>query len=314
MNKQFASDVLIGLTADKKYLSSKYFYNRRGNELFQQIMQLEEYYLTRAEYQIFDAHKTTIRELFASAGKFRLIELGVGDGFKTKLLLRDMVASACDFDYVPVDISQNALNQLATTLAREIPTLNMSPTQGDYFQILSDLKQDTTVRHVVLFVGSTIGNFTESHCHQFLQSMTANLNTGDMALIGFDLKKNPEKIIAAYNDKQGVTREFNLNLLRRINDELGASFDLEQFIHYPTYNPVTGMAESHLLSVSEQAVHIAQLNKTVNFEQWEPIHLEVSRKFSESELENLATLHACEQVAHLKDKNGHFVDAIWQIR
>jgi dimethylhistidine N-methyltransferase len=314
MNNQFASDVLEGLTADQKHLSSKYFYNQRGDELFQQIMQLEEYYLTRAEYEILETYRQQIYELCSDGGRFRMIELGAGDGLKTKILLRYFLSQGCDFEYVPVDISANVLEMLQTSLEEEFPTLNISPVCGDYFKVLGDLKEEHVEKSVVLFLGSNIGNFTEKDRNDFLSSMASNLKREDVVLIGFDLKKNPQVIRNAYDDRKGVTRDFNLNILQRMNDELDAKFDLNEFIHYPTYNPVSGKAESHLLSRSKQSVSIGLLKTTIEFDEWEPIHLEISRKFSPKELLEMSNKHAFKTVEHLTDTNKNYIDVLWQLQ
>jgi len=314
MNNQFARDVLEGLTASHKHLSSKYFYNQRGDELFQQIMELEEYYLTRAEYEVLETYRQQIYELCSDGGKFRVIELGAGDGLKTKILLRHFLSQGCEFEYVPVDISSNVLETLESSLKTEFPSLNISPICGDYFKVLGDLKEHHIEKSVVLFLGSNIGNFSERDRDDFLFSMAGNLKKEDVVLIGFDLKKNPQVIHNAYDDKKGVTRAFNLNILQRMNDELGANFNINEFIHYPTYNPVSGKAESHLLSKSKQSVMIEQLNATIEFEEWEPIHLEISRKFSPQELSEMADKYSFKTVEHLTDKKKNFIDVLWQLQ
>lgn len=314
MNEQFASDVLEGLTAPNKHLSSKYFYNQHGDELFQQIMELDEYYLTRAEYEVLETYKEQIQDLCADGGKFRLIELGAGDGLKTKILLRYFLSQGSDFEYIPVDISPNVLESLELSLKSEFPTLNISPLCGDYFKILADLKEDHPEKSVVLFLGSNIGNFSEADRNSFLSSMSHNLKKEDVVLIGFDLKKNPQIILNAYDDMKGVTRDFNLNVLQRMNDELGANFDLDTFMHYPTYNPVSGKAESHLLSKIKQSVVIAQLETTIDFEEWEAIHLEISRKFSTKELIDMAHQHSFKTINHLTDRKRNFIDVLWQLQ
>ena len=314
MNNQFARDVLEGLTSPQKHLSSKYFYNQRGDELFQQIMELDEYYLTRAEYEVLETYRQQIYELCSDGGKFRLIELGAGDGLKTKILLRHFLSQGCEFEYVPVDISANVLETLEASLKAEFQSLNISPVCGDYFKVLCDLKEDHIEKSVVLFLGSNIGNFSEKDRNDFLSSMASSLKKEDVVLIGFDLKKDPQVIRDAYDDKKGVTRDFNLNILQRMNDELGANFDLNEFVHYPTYNPVSGKAESHLLSKSKQSVRIDQLDSIIEFEEWEPIHLEISRKFSPKELLEMADKHSFKTIEHLTDKNKNFIDVLWQLQ
>jgi len=314
MDNQFAADVREGLTAINKHISSKYFYDRRGDELFQQIMGLEEYYPTRSEYEILDTYKERIHHICSCDGKFRLIELGAGDGYKTKVLLRYFLKQGSEFEYVPVDISPNALSLLENTFLEEFPTLNISPVCGDYFRVLEDLKENSNMKSTVLFLGSNIGNFSEVDRNSFLSSMAKNLKRDDVVLIGFDLKKDPNIILSAYNDMHGVTRDFNLNLLHRMNNQLGANFDVNEFIHYPTYNPISGKAESHLLSKIEQTVAFKKLDLVIEFQKWEPIHLEISRKFSSLELDDMAELNSFEPIDHLSDSNDYFMDVLWRVR
>lgn len=314
MNKQFAQDVMSGLSSQPKFLSSKYFYNKKGDVLFQKIMELDEYYLTRSEFEILDTHKQEILETIGSGTKFQLIELGAGDGLKTKILLKHFLDKEANFEYVPVDISANALNGLEHSVTNELPGLQIKIVVGDYFEILKDITTDKTVKNVVLFLGSNIGNFSEEEISVFLQSTAKSLNSGDLVLIGFDLKKDPSKILLAYDDSQGVTREFNLNLLDRINGELGGDFDKDKFMHYPTYNPETGKAESFILSKIDQVVTIRELDTQFHFDEWEPIHLEISRKFTKKELNKLAENAGFIAMSNLTDREGNFVDAIWKLR
>ena len=314
MSNQFARDVLEGFAAPNKHLSSKYFYNQRGDELFQEIMKLEEYYLTRAEYEILETYQEQISALCAGGGKFRLLELGAGNGLKTKILLQHFLSRGSTFEYVPVDISSNVLNNLVASFKGKFPTLNISPICGDYLKALADLKEDGTEKNVVLFLGANIGNFSETGRSSFLSSMADSLKKEDVVLIGFDLKKDPKIIRDAYDDRKGFTRDFNLNVLQRMNDELGANFDLDKFIHYPTYDPVSGKAESYLLSKTKQSITIAKLNAVINFEEWEPIHFEISRKFSPKEIRIMADKYSFKTVAHLSDKGKNFIDALWQLQ
>lgn len=314
MNEQFAQDVLSGLSSKPKFLSSKYFYDQKGDKLFQKIMKLDEYYLTRSEFEILDTHTQEILEVIGKDIQFRLLELGAGDGFKTKVLLKHFLDKGLNFEYVPVDISANALNGLKSEVNLQLPNLPIRTVVGDYFEILSDIALDKSKKNVVLFLGSNIGNFSEDEIHVFLRSMSKSLNSGDLVLIGFDLKKDPNKILCAYNDSEGITREFNLNLLDRINRELGADFDRDKFIHYPSYNPETGKAESFIISRENQLVSIQSLNRKFEFEEWETIHLEISRKYTEKELRLYAIKAGFKPIANLKDSQGNFVDAIWQLQ
>ncbi|MEQ6119239.1 L-histidine N(alpha)-methyltransferase [Reichenbachiella sp. MALMAid0571] len=310
-NKEFLADVLSGLSAEPKTLSSKYFYDKKGDELFQQIMDLEEYYLTKAEYEIFKTYKSKILDIFTSGTKeFRLIEFGAGDGYKTKVLLEHFIESETTFEYKPIDISQNAIDKLKTDLNGNIPKLNITAEQGDYFQVLKRLPKINHKKNVILFLGSNIGNFTLPEVESFLIAIRNKIFKNDLLFLGLDLKKNPDKILRAYNDSDGVTRDFNLNLLSRINRELNANFDIDTFEHYAAYNPVNGECISTLISTKQQEVTVD--NQKFFFEQWEPIHTEISRKFSLKQIEKLAAKCGFTIEKNLIDKNEYFVDSIWK--
>lgn len=311
-NKQFLADVTEGLSADTKHISSKYFYDKKGDAIFQQIMHMDEYYLTDAELDIFQTHKCEIANIFSPEKEpFNLIEFGAGDGMKTKVLLKELLNHEIPFDYVPIDISQNALDQLNQSLTKEMPDLSFKGIQGDYFEVLNKLKESNDRKNVVLFLGSNIGNFTNKEALSFSSNISDKLNPGDLLFIGVDLKKDPKKILLAYNDPNGITAEFNYNLLRRINRELGGNFDIEQFEHHPTYDPVTGECKSTLLSKKEQEVKID--GQTFHFAKWEPIHTEISRKYSVKQLHQLANKAGFEVKKDLFDSNKYFVDSIWEI-
>ena len=314
LNKDFAEDVLSGLSASPKFLSSRYFYDENGDRLFQQIMELPEYYLTRCEYEILNSEKEAIRQLFSNDGRpFQLIEFGAGDGYKTKVLLQHFAHKGAQFKYVPIDISQNVLDQLSEDLAQSLPDLAVSPRQGEYFKALEEIENGGKTRKVVLFLGSNIGNFKPEEAHDFLRTMAQSLHKGDLLFIGFDLKKDPEVILNAYNDSSGVTRAFNLNLLQRMNRELGANFDVANFKHFPIYDPSTGETKSYLASKKDQGVYIEALDKTFHFSAWEPIFMEVSRKYYIAEIEQMAVKAGFRMVKNFYDQKQYFVDSVWEV-
>jgi dimethylhistidine N-methyltransferase len=311
-NKTFAEDVFKGLSSRPKFLSSKYFYNERGDELFQAIMNLEEYYLTRSEYNIFEHSKEEIASSFAAGRQpFNIIELGAGDGYKTKVLLKYFLEQHLNFKYMPIDISANVLETLKSDLEENFNGLNVQPYQGDYFDALKDLNYQEDTRKIVLFLGSNIGNFKDLDVIEFLKNLSKHLTDDDKVFIGFDLKKDPHIIRDAYNDKSGITKAFNLNLLQRINDELGGDFNLEKFIHYPVYDPLTGQAKSYLVSTVEQKVTIDALNKSFSFKQWEPIFMEVSQKYNMGDIEKIAFLSGFKIEKNFFDDKKYFVDSLW---
>ncbi len=306
---QFAKDVLDGLSANPKELSSKYFYDQKGDKLFQQIMALEEYYLTRTEYSILKDNKDSILKAFREGvSKFNLIEFGAGDGYKTKVLLRHFVKERADFTYMPIDISGNVLKILETALHEELPDLQVKGLQNEYFKALDQL-HDSPDRNVVLFLGSNIGNFTGDEAVQFLTHLNDSLKPGDLLFIGFDLKKDPNVILDAYNDRSGVTRAFNLNLLARINQELGGNFNIDKFRHHPIYNPMTGTTSSFLVSTEKQTVEI--MDTAIQFGAWEAIHMEISQKYDQQMIEKIATDSGFEIVGSFKDESNYFLNAVW---
>ncbi|MDC6365769.1 MULTISPECIES: L-histidine N(alpha)-methyltransferase [Flavobacteriaceae] len=284
----FEQEVYEGLTAYPKYLSSKYFYDEVGDKLFQDIMAMPEYYLTDCEFNILQKHKEDIVQLFAKNGPFSLFELGAGDGKKTKILLQHLVEQQLSFDYRPIDISQNALDNLETTITQEIPAVEVNPIQGTYFNTLRDINKINEKRKVILFLGSNIGNLLHEKAVEFLRNLQDSINEQDYIFIGFDMKKNPQTILDAYNDKTGITEAFNKNVLTRINKEIGGNFDLDKFLHWEVYDPETGTAKSYLVSKEDQKVSISSLELEVTFKRWETIHTEISQKYDDEVVEWLA--------------------------
>lgn len=309
----FAKDIKEGLSQKPKQLSSKYFYNAIGDMLFQKIMELDEYYLTRSEFEILDEQKDEILMSFLGNDvSFRLVELGAGDGTKTKLLLESFCDKEVDFAYSPIDISESVLVKLEEDLKKELPSLRVEPIQGDYFIALQELKRNHDLKEVVLFLGSTIGNFDPDQGIEFLKKLGNDLTSGDLLFIGFDLKKDPDLILNAYNDAQGITAEFNLNLLDRINNELGGNFDRDAFKHYPTYDPMSGETKSYLISKKTQSVYIEEIDEAVDFAENEAIFMEISQKYSMEMIEECARLAGFKIVQKFLDRKEFFVDVLWE--
>ncbi|MEO9485686.1 MAG: L-histidine N(alpha)-methyltransferase [Ekhidna sp.] len=304
----FEEDILNGLKARNKFLSSKYFYDARGDELFQQIMHLDEYYLTRKELEIFNTHKDAILHAIDDGEAFRIIELGAGDGLKTTVLLKYFLEKGVEFTYTPVDISGNVLEILEQNLQAEMPGLRIESYVGDYFDALAEISESPE-KDIVFFLGSTIGNFSQGEAEGFLTKLQNFLKPGDLLFMGVDLKKDPAIILNAYNDSQGVTREFNINLLDRINAELGADFDREEFQHYPYYNPHTGECRSYLISTSEQDVVVGGEN--IHFRAWEAIFMEISKKYDEVQLAELADKSGFSSIDAFHDTERWFADLLW---
>ena len=306
----FLKDVANGLTASPKFLLSKYFYDDEGSRIFQQIMEMPEYYLTNCELEILTHQSSAINKAINFSRPFHLIELGAGDGVKTKALLKYLTGANVDFSYVPVDISEEAMNQLKIKMQQAIPELKMAGIVGDYFNVLNGRDADPTPK-LLLFLGSNIGNYHKNDAIELLRLFNSFMNTGDKLLVGFDLKKNPRTILDAYSDQAGITRSFNLNLLKRINRELGGTFDLDFFDFYSYYNPETGDVKSFLVSLKKQVVAIQKSGQVFDFEKDELIYTELSKKYSLQEIKNLGASAGFDLAEHFIDSKGYFSDSLF---
>jgi dimethylhistidine N-methyltransferase len=276
----FREDVIAGLSQPQKAVPPKYFYDARGSRLFEAICRLKEYYPTRSELALTRRHLAAIAR-FAGDG-CELIEYGSGASVKTRLLLRRLRPAA----YVPVDISETALRAAAARLGREFPWLDVVAVAGDFSRPLNIPMAHARGRRVVYFPGSTIGNLTPGEAHAFLRMTRGQVGRGGAMLVGVDLKKDANVLHAAYNDARGVTAAFNLNLLARINRELGGDFKLRRFRHYAFYNAALGRIEMHLVSLAPQTVNVG--DHRFAFEAGESIHTENSYKYSVEGFRELA--------------------------
>lgn len=304
-------EVEKGLSAPQKAIPSRFFYDTQGDKIFQAIMRLPEYYLTKSEYEVFATQTPEIlKKLNLDKKPFDLIEFGAGDGFKTKILIQNLIKEKTNFKYIPIDISNDVLQTLQSAFLKKFPDLEMVPYNGEYFDALQKIGVESKNPKVVLFLGSSIGNFNQDRTNRFLKSLYQFLNKDDHVIIGFDLKKNPYTILKAYNDSQGVTRAFNMNLLMRINRELDADFNLENFEHYPTYDPITGFAKSFLVSTIKQTVTIKAIGKSFDFEAGETIHTELSRKFTVDQINSLFENFSFEILDHFFDCKHYYSVAL----
>ena len=311
-SNQFLKEVLKGLTSEEKYLSSKYFYDESGDKLFQQIMACPEYYLTRCEMEIFTNYTKEIASTFTeNLSEFDIVELGAGDATKSIHLLKELVSQEINFTYYPVDISKNVIRMLHQQLPKEIPTLRLQGLNGEYFDMLEKVKTLSTKFKAVLFLGGNIGNIPLEMVTSFCKELRSHLSKGDIVLIGFDLKKDPQLILDAYNDASGYTRDFNLNLLQRINDELGANFNIDNFKHFPTYDPSTGTCKSYLVSTCNQKVQVQ--DQVIRFAEGETIHTEISQKYSIRQIEELSKNAGFIPITNIYDSKKWFVDAVWKV-
>lgn len=309
----FEEDVYQGLTTFPKYLYSKYIYDKKGDKLFQDIMALPGYYLTNCEYNILEKHTAEISEAFQSPGGFDLIELGAGDGKKTKVLLRHLVAQKTDFSYLPVDISLNVLEELKASLKEELPEFQMEIQQGTYLKTLEELSNFGSRKKVIMMLGSNIGNLLHKDAIKFMKNIAGAMNSEDMLFMGFDQKKHPQTILNAYNDPQGVTEAFNKNLLVRINSELNGNFDVDSFLHWETYDPETGTARSFLVSKEDQKVVVENLGLEVHFEAWETIHTEISQKYDDAVVNWLALEAGLKVDRTFTDSKNYYKNYIFKV-
>lgn len=308
---QFYDDVIAGLIADPKRLSSKYFYDANGDKLFQDLMACPEYYPTKCELEIFSEKTAKVcKALIAGGDAFDLIELGAGDAMKSTYLLQYLLEQKIDFTYMPIDISDNVISYLNITLPVTLPGLKINGLNGEYFNMLEKAASASEKRKVVLFLGSNIGNMPVERAIDFCTELRSHLSKGDMVLIGIDLKKNPKTVLAAYNDKGGITKKFNLNLLERINRELNADFNLAKFDHYPTYDPESGACKSYLVSLEDQEVTINGKEK-VKFLKDEYIYMEISQKFTVLQTEQMAAKAGFKATDRFFDSKKWFLDAVW---
>jgi dimethylhistidine N-methyltransferase len=273
-------DVIAGLSLPQKSLPPKYFYDAAGSRLFERICRLPEYYLTRAELAL---TRKNIASIARFAGKgCELIEYGSGASHKSRLLIRALRPAA----YLPIDISEAVLRRAAQKLAREFAWLKIMPLAADFSRPLHIPAARAAARRVIYFPGSTIGNLTPDEAHAFLRMTRGQVGPRGAMLVGVDLKKDPVVLHAAYNDSREVTAAFNLNLLARINRELGADFSLRRWRHYAFYNAPLGRVEMHLASLERQLVNLG--NYRFAFARGETIHTENSYKYSVEEFRTLA--------------------------
>jgi len=297
----FLRAVARGLARKRKSIPCKFFYDEHGSRLFNQICELEEYYPTTTEIAILEEHVGEIAELVGRSA--HLVELGSGASVKIRILLNALTDLA---QYTAVDISRDHLIESASALARDYPNLDVAAVCADYtkeFQVENPMRKKAR-RNVAFFPGSTIGNFTPNEARKFLFKLSKSLGKDSGLLVGVDLKKDASIIYAAYNDAAGVTSEFNLNLLTRINRELNANFDLTAFRHEASYTKRTGRLRMELVSLKKQIVRID--NQDFDFVKGETIHTENSYKYSISDFRNLCSTVGYTPVACWTDSNSLF--------
>lgn len=288
VNNHGNNDVVQGLSKYPKSIPAKYFYDDRGSELFEQICELPEYYPTRTETAILETYAPEIATL---TGSCELVELGSGSAIKTRILLDAYQNLKYPLRYVPIDISAGILETSAFALLNDYPSLEVHGLVGTYELALQRLHSfgsfgvNHSPRRMVVFLGSTLGNLNPQECDRFFEQITGALQAGDYFLLGIDLHKSKTLLEPAYNDAQGVTAEFNLNMLRHLNHRFNGNFDLSQFKHQAIYNEYQHQIEMYLHSQTDQTVHLRSLNLTIHLEAGEKILTEISRKFDLTHLE-----------------------------
>lgn len=281
MNGESGHDVISGLTQQPKSLPPKYFYDDRGSQLFEAITHLPEYYLTRTERQILAKSAAAI---MTRVGACDLVELGSGSSSKTRILLDAYQQGKCALRYVPVDVSGGMLEESARTLLKDYPTLTIHGLVSTYEMALADLPETTFPRRLLAFIGSTLGNLSPQECQHFFAQMSQALQTGDYFLLGVDLQKDKNILEAAYNDQQGITAEFNLNMLNHLNWRFQGDFDVIQFRHVAVYRDRDHQIEMYIESLCDQTVTLGALGLQLSFTAGEKLLSEISRKFKVSQL------------------------------
>ena len=307
LRSRFREDVAAGLRHVQKAIPPKYFYDQQGSQLFEQICQQPEYYLTRTEAAILAERAADIVD---EVGECTLVELGSGSAVKTRLLLDECQRRHHHMRYVPIDISASMLEATARSLTADYPHLYIDALATDYLNGLAALP-NSQVR-LVLFLGSNLGNFTSGEQAQLFGHLASSLQAGDHLLLGLDLRKPVAILESAYNDAAGVTAAFNLNLLQRLNRELQAGFDLSTFSHLAFYNQQVHQIEMHLRSNLAQEVTIAELDLQISFHAGETIHTEISRKFDPAEISAQLALYGFEPRALWTDAREWFLVCLFR--
>lgn len=283
--QEHKAEIIKGLKATNKYISSRFFYDEKGDQIFQEIMKMPEYYVPAAEREIIQNQSEKISSVLKKKNAaLNIVELGAGDGTKTIHFLR-ILNEKLDLTYTPLDISPHILNANKNHIQSQLPNLKIEPKAGNYFETLEQVARSEGDK-LYLFLGTTIGNYELNEAVQFTKWLQNMMLPNDHLIIAFDLKKEPRKIMKAYDDPQGITKRFNLNLLDRLNRELDANFDKNNFRHFPAYNPVNGETKSYIISDIKQSVTIA--GERIHFKSYEPIYTEISLKYSFDKIRDLA--------------------------
>ena len=286
IEKSFAEEISYTLSQNSKFINPKFFYDRKGSDLFESICSLPEYYPTKTEISILKKLKHDLSSYLDE--NMNLVELGSGSSVKTRLLLDIFTTLQIKTEYFPIDISE-ILTESSEQLLKDYDTLHITGIIDTYEGGLEFLKNYDDNKNLIIFLGSSFGNFTPDDGKLFLEKIFSTMNSGDLFLIGLDLVKDKNILEAAYDDSQGITAKFNLNVLSRINDELDADFNINNFSHYSIYNETDQRIEMNLKSSVSQSVIIAKSNLSLNFNKDELIHTEYSHKYHASQIKKLLT-------------------------
>jgi L-histidine Nalpha-methyltransferase len=303
-------ELRICLNSYPKKIPSRFFYDELGDNYFSEIMNLPEYYLTRTENLILKENTSSIFNKLNYNKKIRFLEPGAGDGSKFAILYKAL-ESKKNFIYSPIDISANVLQILERNLKNEFPDLSIEPIISDYKHIKSHIPE-LEEQKVLLFLGSNLGNYTPEESIEYLSLFTDCLKENDLFLLGVDLVKDPNLILSAYNDARGVTSEFNLNLLKRLNSLLKTDFNIQDFFHFPIYNPVLQQAESYLVCKENRVIYSEILKENFHFQKYEPILTEISRKFRIKDIEFLARITKMEILEVFTDREEKYCCSLWR--
>jgi len=303
IEKTFAEEISSSLNRDFKFITPKFFYDKKGSDLFEKICALPEYYPTRTEIVILKNLQTELPSFIDDS--FRLVELGSGASVKTRLLLDIFTKMQQTTEYFPIDISE-ILTESSEQLLQDYDNLRITGIIDTYEGGLEFLKNYDNKNNLILFLGSSFGNFSPADGKIFLEKINSTMKSGDLFLIGLDLVKDSQILESAYDDAQGVTAEFNLNVLSRINDELDADFNLNNFSHYSTYNKEDQRIEMYLKSLVNQSVIISKSNLSLNLEKNELIHTEYSHKYTLEQIKILLESTGFKINHTWLDENTHF--------
>jgi L-histidine N-alpha-methyltransferase len=302
--RNFAKDVLEGLSKRPKRLLPLYFYDERGSKLFEEICRLPEYYITRIEHGILKANASEI--VSCSGGSMALVELGSGSSFKTRILIEALLTRQGVLRYFPIDISESIIMESARQLLKDYPQLEISAHVAEFSAGVHRMALETFDQKMVLFLGSNLGNFDPQDARDFLLKLRRELSQQDYLLLGTDMQKDTDVLEPAYDDCQGVTAEFNLNLLRRINRELAGEFELADFSHLAFYNGEKNRIEMHIRSNKAQDVFIGELQRSFSFIPGETIHTENSYKYSVDQVAEISAEAGFKVVNRWEDERGYF--------